>query len=490
MAIPRFWIAIVFLVVACSIFAMIVFTPTKTLLLAGPPVSWNPAASHNAEIEAIPESDRAWPIYCEARGRLQPLLDKISDSSDPMDKIRPVDPDWPQVVKLLEQAEPVLSLLREAGNRSRMGKMWYDAPDPIYLAVSKAYFDPGEPYEYSPNPALLDLYLDDWKMFRSLARTLVSDARFAVSIGDVERTTDDLVALSEMARLIPEPPSSEMRTGLANATGIMLFDLIGEIAEAGTPMGEADWARLNEALRRMAEQRPVASSFLDMRTLVWEDTLRRIFLPDGRVTRAGIWHAVQLFEPDSPMPELEDPSLSWDDIMPSAGLDQALASIHQYQSAFAAVLADPLSAHDIQLEVQPIAEHAQWLNPVLTLFNIDLLWTVSIELRVRTKEQATLLLIAIERHALRHSEWPSTLSEIDADLLSSTPTDGFTGEPLHYRLTDDGPVIYSVGADRNDDLGRPLLTTDGDAAKPEWLPLDLLDPAAVDGDWVLYPPQD
>jgi hypothetical protein len=61
------------------------------------------------------------------------------------------------------------------------------------------------------------------------------------------------------------------------------------------------------------------------------------------------------------------------------------------------------------------------------------------------------------------------------------PADRITGEPVRYRLNNNRPLVYSVGADRNDDEGRPTAEPRAAAnwdAKPDPMP---------DGDWVLYP---
>jgi hypothetical protein len=48
---------------------------------------------------------------------------------------------------------------------------------------------------------------------------------------------------------------------------------------------------------------------------------------------------------------------------------------------------------------------------------------------------------------------PDQLSELVQDYLPAVPIDPFDGQPIRYRRTDDGFLLYSVGADRTDDGG-------------------------------------
>ncbi|MFO0965619.1 MAG: hypothetical protein U0793_08560 [Gemmataceae bacterium] len=54
--------------------------------------------------------------------------------------------------------------------------------------------------------------------------------------------------------------------------------------------------------------------------------------------------------------------------------------------------------------------------------------------------------LAAEEYRLKHKRWPASTKEIfDAGLFLDTPLDPFNGEPLRWRETEDGLVIYSVG---------------------------------------------
>ncbi|MCS6975988.1 MAG: hypothetical protein NZM31_03110 [Gemmatales bacterium] len=61
--------------------------------------------------------------------------------------------------------------------------------------------------------------------------------------------------------------------------------------------------------------------------------------------------------------------------------------------------------------------------------------------------------IAVERFRIRHGRWPNDLDELVPDFLDRVPRDCFTGNPLRYRVTSEGVIIWSVGPDGVDEGG-------------------------------------
>lgn len=63
--------------------------------------------------------------------------------------------------------------------------------------------------------------------------------------------------------------------------------------------------------------------------------------------------------------------------------------------------------------------------------------------------------LAIERYRAKHGTYPSTLASLAPDFLKTVPVDFMDGQPLRYRLRDDGRfLLYSVGLDCVDDGGQ------------------------------------
>jgi hypothetical protein len=54
--------------------------------------------------------------------------------------------------------------------------------------------------------------------------------------------------------------------------------------------------------------------------------------------------------------------------------------------------------------------------------------------------------LGVERYRLKHQRWPATLADVvTAGLLQAVPLDPYDGQPLRYRPTPDGVVVYSLG---------------------------------------------
>ena len=62
--------------------------------------------------------------------------------------------------------------------------------------------------------------------------------------------------------------------------------------------------------------------------------------------------------------------------------------------------------------------------------------------------------IALERYRLAHGRYPDSLDALAPQFMEKIPHDIIDGQPLHYRLSDDGQfILYSVGWNETDDGG-------------------------------------
>jgi hypothetical protein len=79
---------------------------------------------------------------------------------------------------------------------------------------------------------------------------------------------------------------------------------------------------------------------------------------------------------------------------------------------------------------------------------------------------------ALERHRLAHGKYPETLDALAPQLIAKVPHDPVGGQPLHYRLTDNGQfILYSVGWNEKDDGGIVSLKKGGlvDLDNDDWV---------------------
>lgn len=115
------------------------------------------------------------------------------------------------------------------------------------------------------------------------------------------------------------------------------------------------------------------------------------------------------------------------------------------------------------------------LNPYKVLAGIMLpalggVATKSFYAQVSTDEG--LIACALERYRLSNGKYPDTLESLVPSFVKTLPKDAVTGEPLHYRLKDDGSfLLYSVGADGKDDGGKVVTRQSGavDTTQGDWV---------------------
>jgi hypothetical protein len=78
------------------------------------------------------------------------------------------------------------------------------------------------------------------------------------------------------------------------------------------------------------------------------------------------------------------------------------------------------------------------------------------QVRVEALLTAAEVGLAVEQWRMAHGDWPESLDPLVPALLAELPPDPFTGRPLQYTVADDTAIVYSVGADLQDDGGTSL----------------------------------
>ena len=94
------------------------------------------------------------------------------------------------------------------------------------------------------------------------------------------------------------------------------------------------------------------------------------------------------------------------------------------------------------------------LHPMIKIMAPALNRVVVLDLRFRATLDRARAAVAIERYRLATGRLPDQLEGLVPKLLERVPSDPFDGQPLRYRRTDPGYILYSVGEDGHDDGGR------------------------------------
>jgi hypothetical protein len=77
-----------------------------------------------------------------------------------------------------------------------------------------------------------------------------------------------------------------------------------------------------------------------------------------------------------------------------------------------------------------------------------------LESRAQADMDLARIALAIERYRLAKGELPEQLTDLVPAYLAEVPTDPFDGQPIRYRPTEPGYVVYSVGDDGNENGGK------------------------------------
>jgi hypothetical protein len=230
-----------------------------------------------------------------------------------------------------------------------------------------------------------------------------------------------------------------------------------------------------------------------MERMAFQDMLQRSFTDDGsgngRLTPEGVKYFAWMSPPgrkNNWMDKAGEPLAGL--IVPSR---QTLAmGFARYTDRAAANLKLPMRDADWrppQDDLKP--SHIHELNPMAMADYRRMQETVE---RSLGRRDGLLVGIALEVFHREHGKYPEKLIDLVPQLLREVPADRITGEPVRFRIVNSQPVVYSVGADRKDDGGRPANARTSQATRllaesqiaAVW---DAPSDSTPDGDWVLYP---
>jgi len=465
---------------------------------------WNPTRSFNAWLESIPDDDKAWPILVDANYAFSDVLDdkRYSTFADmlPNDAER-----WAIIEPILksERAQQLTTQFQEAYDKPVLGCEMTNTTDSHSNAAMLRYDIEDIYWNENPeeNPALISSLLPALGVCRKSATFLCAQAALSLNEGDPNTFVELLVSANQAAQLSSEFPT-----------------LIGQLVRAAINnrvISTISWAlqthpeRFNE--HHLEQMKTITSTNTSSTTgwygecLMLHDTMRRLVTPRGTLTLESVNELTKFAGND-------DIDLDAPVHMPTQELGtSAQRSLLLYKGVV--VQADQQS----MLPWQPGVASGDFMQQVED--ELGLIPTMVIGVLMPALEKASSrftldeqtmigihVAIGAHLHKLRHGEFPAMLDDFDSDLLMLQPIDAFTGNALSYKLTETGPLVYSVGDDRDDDGGevrwKVIFAGPTDSMvevrtpkQPEWLHPEQLqqrlmgDPDSINGDWVLYPVQ-
>jgi hypothetical protein len=470
----------------------------------GPVVDYLPALT--ARAAAVPDDQRAWPVYRQA------LIDSDILSGDMrlVFDSRPGWRDWPALTAHLRAHQPTLERFRKGAMLDGLGFV-----PGMRIPAEDQELWPGN----SDAPAahgmmagsMIEILLPYLGSVRSIAGLLVADARLAASEDDGDRAAQDLIAVIRIAQQTRETPFL--------ISDLVAISLARYATEETMQILRAQPALLSDdALRKFAhllagfpgDGEPLAR--LRGERIFFEDAVQRLYSLNSNGN--GVLVAGALAELESLSGEIPSDAVALNLAGPvaSAVIADRKETLRFNKDYFASAEAwigtpawerpafdDPLDRIDT-----PVGRARYALAHVLT---------PAIGRALRQGEQfeqlrnAALVAIAVELFRRSEGRLPDTLSELTPRYLPSVPLDMYDGAPIKYRVEGDSFVVYSIGNDYIDDGGRAApehtssrwfsrdeseqriaLAKSGDPETIKNTKRGYRAPSIGDGDWVIFPP--
>jgi hypothetical protein len=459
--------------------------------LGQPTVSVDYIAKLNAPIAAVPEGDRAWPLWRQAI-----LASSESAKGEwvvfPGAVIGTIhdDPAWPKTVQWLDDHQSAVELARQAGSKSALG---------FILGPAGSEDDPMLGWAFhgqTPREPLITVLLPHLSDLRTMARILSSDARLAAERGEAARLETDLTSMLGLGRQ------------LRDSDGFLVTQL------AGLSVNRSALRRLHdtlinypdllkdEQLIRLAHLLSGPKAAADLIALkgqryAFADIVQRLYTDDGsgdgHTTLTGLRLAPSLMNNSGYNSEMNAYVAA--STVPLVGVPRAelIAEYNRLIDQAETDYRQPIRQIDFhgvdsQINAMIASPRARARFAILLRMMPGLTGSQkSCEIYLGARDGAVVA-IALELYRRQRGHYPAALSELTPGLLPEIPADRITGDPVKYKLIDGKPVVYSVGADRIDDGGQPPRVMDPRHRASEGAEWGIDPNSAPRGDWVLYAP--
>ena len=474
-----------------------------------PVVTFDPLAELNAPAMAVPEAERAWPALraAWAAGGLKGLhLPEQTEDGSGWAVRRPdpagfgggfggsLEPETVDLTAWLGEHAGLLEAGRAAAGFAGLG--WLASRGPLPPEEVEALYGGVDPLVGVEPPAdaagrlvegsAIAVLLPTLGPLRTHCKLLALDAHAAAEAGDAPRWLADLAGIEALARFATETPT--LINDLVSLSLLSLHNEAVEEAALAAPqrLGEA---ALAEAADRLAAQQIHGLLRVVGERLAMRDLLQRTHAPGrgGHLTATGAEVLSRLYAAGSPavhnwrgrFQRLADPLR----LLSTAGRAETLAAYDRFLDAVAERLGQPLreaAGPDPAAIAGFDAEGFVERHPALPAAATSLDHLFRFQEVALARRDAARLAVALARFRLARGTWPEALDEFVPAYLDALPADRITGGPLRYAVRGGRPVVWSLGADRDDDGGVPA--ADGPDAAALW---GAVAAAPPDGDWVL-----
>lgn len=460
-----------------ALVVIIYIAASARFFLSSPTPTHNYLAELNEPLRAIPEGDRAWPIYREALLVMEatPVEHSVADG------LRPGEEGWDAALAWLARNERVIGQLRQAAMKPSLGytlstqhhpedrPLWERVDHESGLAPTPVDQPQQRFADHPLSESLMAVLLPHLAQLRKVSGVLVTDAFAAAANEDGARAAADLRALINLSRQLREGSiliSDLVSVAILWRTFEAMEELLTEHAEVFT---EDDLISLAHELAHAGGGSGAIQLQFEGERLFFRDFVQRAYsaggLGGGHITPAGVEALGWMAERGTALESVNDyggagvialgPFFSL--IAPSR--DAAIETYDRLLDLVEAEAALPLwqrgeSRLDRELAKlmdSPIQSmRYRMVTGLIPAINHGI---ISAEFATQARD-GLLAAIALRIHFLRHGQWPDSLDVLSPRLLPAVPRDRYDGGPLKYIVKDGVAMVYSVGVDRDDDGGR------------------------------------
>jgi len=285
-----------------------------------------------------------------------------------------------------------------------------------------------------------DMLIPEQAHLRDAARLMDIDARHKVAKGDPRGALENINAMFAMSRHAASEPH------LVPALFSMAINNMGvrtlETVLTSAPLDAED-------LQTLDLQESVSYRRLVARGLRMEEAMGLLFFCawGGEVKSMGF----------------EETDL--DDLFETPGtaalyrvfhLAEDLASYREHLRTYHVGAAEPYYATQGKWSDFKKALEIEGAGVLTSLMLPNLTGVVEAVQRTEAWHRAAMLGVATYRYQAKHGRLPAALGDLSPEFVNIIPRDPFDGEPMRFRLTDEGCVIYALGKDLVDNGGGPI----------------------------------
>lgn len=314
--------------------------------------------------------------------------------------------------------------------------------------------------EYEHNDStVLSVLPRNLDKFKYLAFALCMRAEMRTSQGELEQGFSDVMCCYQLGRHL-----LRNKTLISKLVGLAVIDLSVKITQMILAHGEIEPAlltRIQEQFETFVESNVVEFDFMEQR-FICLDVIQRIFTDDGY--EGGHIPLSAFNERKFPNGEFESDirnfaSVSESDIRVWRKLERhrTMSDVKQYYDlAEKAFLMSPWEYNRCFNFIKISIERFEDRNPLIKTFAPAIGRLVEIKARSRANLDALITTLSILRYKADTQRLPINLKELfTAGYIKTVPDDPFSAGFITYKLTNGGFILYSFGADFDDDGGTP-----------------------------------